>query len=145
MSPRRPVPRRSGCPLNAALEALGDRWSLLIVRDMAFNGATTYREFLDGGEAIATNVLADRLKRLEQQGIVEKSRDPEDSRRWIYTLSPKGLDLLPALVELIVWGARHHRTAAPVSVLREMTTNREGFIAEVRSRAQAALKQHKGS
>jgi DNA-binding HxlR family transcriptional regulator len=135
MSTRKPVPRRSGCPLNAALEALGDRWSLLIVRDMAFSGATTYREFLEAGEAIATNVLADRLKRLEQQGIVEKSRDPADSRRWIYTLTPKGLDLLPALVELILWGARYHRTAAPAPVLREMTTNRERFIAGARAAA----------
>lgn len=129
------MPQRSGCPLNAALEALGDRRSLLIVRDMAFNGATTYREFLEAGEAIATNILADRLKRLERQGVAEKSRDPGESRGWIYTLSPKGLDLLPALVELILWGARYHRTEAPAPVLREMTTNRERFIAGVRAAA----------
>lgn len=132
---RKPTPRRSGCPLNAALEALGDRWSLLIVRDLAFRGATTFRDFLEGGEAIATNILADRLKRLEQQGIVEKSPDPVDSRRWTYTLSPKGMDLLPVLVELILWGARYHRTAAPAPVLREMTTNRERFIVGVRAAA----------
>ncbi len=135
MSLRRPLPRRSGCPLNAALEALGDRWSLLIVRDMVFSGATTYREFLESGEAIATNILADRLKRLEQQGIVEKSRDPADSRRRIYTLASKGLDLLPAMVELIVWGARYHRTEAPASVLRAMTRSRERFISDLRDSA----------
>lgn len=135
MTLRKPVPRRSGCPLNAALEALGDRWSLLIVRDMVFSGATTYREFLESDEAIATNILADRLKRLEQQGIVEKSPDPADNRRWIYTLTPKGLDLLPVLVELILWGARYHRTEAPAEVLRQMTTNRARFIEGLRSGA----------
>ncbi|MGH8610358.1 MAG: winged helix-turn-helix transcriptional regulator, partial [Gammaproteobacteria bacterium] len=104
-------------------------------RDMAFNDAATYRESLEAGEAIATNILADRLKRLERQGVAEKSRDPGDSRRWIYTLSPKGLDLLPALVELIRWDARYHRTEAPAPVLREMTMNRERFIAGVRAAA----------
>jgi DNA-binding HxlR family transcriptional regulator len=135
MTLRKPVPRRSGCPLNAALEALGDRWSLLIVRDMVFSGASTYREFLESDEGIATNILAERLRRLEERGIVEKEPDPSDNRRWIYSLSPKGLDLLPVLVELIVWGARYHRTEAPAEVLREMTTDRARFIERLRSAA----------
>jgi DNA-binding HxlR family transcriptional regulator len=135
MKPRKPVPRRSGCPLNATLEALGDRWSLLIVRDMLFNGATTYREFLASEEAIATNILANRLKLLEKQGIIAKRRDPADARRWIYTLAPKGLDLAPVLIELVVWGARYHQTQAPTAVLRKMTTHREAFITGVRAGA----------
>ncbi len=135
MKPAKSAPRRSSCPLNAALEALGDRWSLLIIRDMLFNGATTYREFLASEEAIATNILANRLKLLERQAIVVKRRAPADARRWIYTLAPKGLDLAPVLIELIVWGARHHRTQAPAAVLREMTTRREAFIARLRAGA----------
>jgi len=135
MKLRKPVPCRSGCPLNAALEALGDRWSLLIVRDMVMLGATTYREFLQSDEGIATNILAARLKQLERHGIIEKSADPADDRRWIYTLTAKGLDLAPTIVELVQWGAKYHQTEAPPAVLREMERDREGFVAGLRARA----------
>jgi len=121
--------------LNAALEALGDRWSLLVVRDMLFEGARSYREFASSAEGIATNILAARLRHLEKEGIIGKSPDPTDGRRWVYTLTPKGLDLVPALVELILWGARYHRTVAPPAVIRRMTADREGFIASIRSGA----------
>jgi DNA-binding HxlR family transcriptional regulator len=130
--------RRSDCPLNAALEVLGDRWSLLIVRDLMFKGRTTYKDFLAGGEGVATNILADRLRRLEVEGVIEKGRDPVDARRMVYRLTTKGLALAPLLVEMIVWGARHYETAAPPATIREMTEHRERFLADIRSRAGAA-------
>ena len=130
--------RRSACPLNTTLEVLGDRWSLLIVRDLMFKGRTTYKDFLAGGEGIATNVLADRLRRLEAEGIIERGRDTADGRRLVYRLTAKGLALAPVLVEMIVWGARHYQTAAPPATLREMTQHRERFLAHTRSRAGAA-------
>lgn len=130
--------RRSDCPLNTTLEVLGDRWSLLIVRDLMFKGRTTYKDFLAGGEGIATNVLADRLRRLETEGLIEKGRDAADARRLIYRLTPKGLALAPVLVEMIVWGAGHYDTAAPPATIREMTEHRERFLADIRSRAGAA-------
>jgi len=130
--------RRSDCPLNATLEVLGDRWSLLIVRDLLFKERTTYKDFLAGGEGIATNVLADRLKRLEAAGVIEKGRDAADARRLVYRLTTKGFSLAPVLVEMIVWGARHYRTAAPPATIREMTEHRERFLADIRSRAGAA-------
>ncbi len=130
--------RRSACPLNATLEVLGDRWSLLIVRDLLFKGRTTYKDFLAGGERIATNVLADRLRRLEAEGVVEKGRDRADARRLVYRLAAKGLALAPVLVEMIVWGARHYQTAAPPATIREMTQHRERFLADIRSRVGAA-------
>lgn len=130
--------RRSDCPLNTTLEVLGDRWSLLIVRDLMFKGRTTYKDFLAGGEGIATNVLADRLRRLEAEGLIEKGRDAADARRLIYRLAAKGLALAPVLVEMIVWGARHYDTAAPPATIREMTEHRERFLADIRSRAGAA-------
>lgn len=130
--------RRSDCPLNTTLEVLGDRWSLLVVRDLMFKGRTTYKDFLAGGERIATNVLADRLRRLEADGLIEKERDAADARRMIYRLTPKGLALAPVLVEMIVWGARHYDTAAPPATIREMTEHRERFLADIRSRAGAA-------
>jgi DNA-binding HxlR family transcriptional regulator len=130
--------RRSGCPLNATLEVLGDRWSLLIVRDLMFKGRTTYKDFLAGGERIATNVLADRLRRLAAEGVIEKGRDAADARRLVYRLTVKGLALAPVLVELIVWGARHYQTAAPPATIRAMTEHRERFLADIRSQAGAA-------
>ena len=130
--------RRSDCPLNTTLEVLGDRWSLLIVRDLMFKGRTTYKDFLAGGEGIATNVLADRLRRLEAEGLIEKGRAAADARRLIYRLTPSGLALAPVLVEMIVWGARHYDTAAPPATIREMTEHRERFLAAIRSRAGAA-------
>ncbi len=129
--------RRSDCPLNATLEVLGDRWSLLIVRDLLFKGRTAYKDFLAGGEGIATNVLADRLRRLVVEGVIEKGRDTADARRLVYRLTTKGLALAPVLVEMIVWGTRHYQTAAPPSTIREMTEHRERFLADIRSRAGA--------
>ena len=90
----------TGCPVAFALDTFGDRWSLLVIRDLMLRGNETYGEFLDSGEGIATNVLADRLKGLEAVGIVVKSPDPENRRRNIYRLTQKGLDLAPLIMEL---------------------------------------------
>jgi len=130
----RPRGRRSGCPISIALEMLGDAWSLLIVRDLMFKSRRTYNDFLGGGEGIASNILADRLLKLEGAGIIEKRRDPSDGRRFIYRLSKKGIDLAPILVELIIWSARHETTEAPRSVVRAMQKDRDAFIANVRKR-----------
>src|SRR5271156_6522697 len=95
--------RRSGCPLNAAVEMVGDRWSLLIVRDMMLAGARSYAELRKTHEGIATNVLADRLKRLAGEGILSAEADPTDGRKRIYRLTEKGIALAPALTELVLW------------------------------------------
>src|SRR5215469_3840799 len=115
----RAVPRkshpclRSGCPINVSLEMLGDRWSLLIVRDMMMRGFRTYREFLNSEEGIATNILADRLHKLERAGIISTSRDPVDRRKLIYTLTKKGIGLGPVLLEMALWSARHGDAEIP--------------------------------
>lgn len=126
--------RRSGCPISIALELLGDAWSLLIVRDLMFKERRTFNDFLTGGEGIASNILADRLRKLEDADIIEKRRDPQDARRFIYRLSPKGIDLAPVLVELVIWSARHEQTDAPAAVVRSMRADRDGFVANVRQR-----------
>ena len=131
--------RRSGCPISIALEMLGDTWSLLVVRDLMFKGKQTYKDFLQGGEGIATNILADRLRKLEAVGIVEKRADPSDARRSIYRLSAKGIDLAPVMVELVLWSARNEATDAPAPVLRAMRGDRDAFIAGVRERWRTAL------
>jgi DNA-binding HxlR family transcriptional regulator len=99
---------RSSCPISTTLDILGDKWSLLIVRDMAFKGMSTYGEFLKAGEGIATNVLANKLVQLEQGGIISKETHPTSKAKILYKLTPKGIDLIPALVEIIVWSEKHH-------------------------------------
>ena len=102
-----PKTHPTACPIAFALDVFGDRWSLLIVRDVLFKGRRTYREFLDAGEGIATNVLADRLKRLQSAGILAKKRGEQDARTFEYELTPRGLDLMPVLLEMIRWSAAH--------------------------------------
>jgi DNA-binding HxlR family transcriptional regulator len=124
--------RRSGCPISTALDLVGDAWSLLIVRDLMFKGLRTFNEFLNAGEGIASNILSDRLARLERGGILTKERDPQDARRYVYRLTEKGIDLAPALLEIVLWAARYEATDAPESTLGEMRSHRERFLAEVR-------------
>jgi DNA-binding HxlR family transcriptional regulator len=125
--------RRSGCPLNASVEMLGDRWSLLIVRDMMLRGFRTYSEFLTSHEGIATNILADRLRKLEASGIIIARQDPADGRKLIYLLSKKGIDLAPVLAEMVLWAASHEETGnqALVRLLRKAKAR---AIADVRER-----------
>lgn len=121
-----------------ALELLGDAWSLLIVRDLMFKGRRTFNEFLASGEGIATNILTERLRRLEDAGIVEKRPDPDDRRRSLYALTRKGVALAPVLVELVVWSATYGDTEAPPAVVRRMRNDRERFLAELHSELRAS-------
>jgi DNA-binding HxlR family transcriptional regulator len=108
MQVKKKIEYRTDCPISTALDIFGDKWSLLIVRDLAFKGKNTYGDFLNGGEKIATNILADRLTLLEAGGIIAKQQHPESKAKILYTLTPKGIDLVPALVEIIVWSEKHH-------------------------------------
>ena len=125
--------RRSACPLNAAVETLGDRWSLLILRDMMLRGYQTFNEFLHSDEKIATNILADRLRRLESYGIVNTDGDPTDGRKTIYTLTAKGIDLAAVLAEMVLWAARHEETGNQ-ALVRQVRTDKEQLLASVRQR-----------
>jgi DNA-binding HxlR family transcriptional regulator len=126
--------RRSGCPVNISLEVFGDRWSLLIVRDLMVRGFHTFRDFEHAGEGIATNILADRLRRLCRAGIVQAERDPVDARQKHYRLTEKGIDLAPVLLELLIWGAKHEQTGAPAKVISELARNRIAVLEETRRR-----------
>ncbi len=126
--------RRSGCPVNISLELFGDRWSLLIVRDLMVRGFHTFRDFEHAGEGIATNVLADRLRRLCRAGIVQAERHPADGRQKEYRLTEKGIDLAPVLLELLIWGAKHEKTGAPAEVISQMAQNRDAVLEETRRR-----------
>jgi DNA-binding HxlR family transcriptional regulator len=113
-----------------ALELLGDRWTLLIVRDLMVRGYKTFREFLHSGEGIATNILSDRLKKLEAGGILCTEPDPDDGRSAHYRLTEKGISLAPVLLEMLIWGAHHEPTGAPCAVIDHMEQNRAAVLAE---------------
>jgi DNA-binding HxlR family transcriptional regulator len=101
--------RRSDCPINFAAEVLGDRWSLVILRDIVFWGKRTYGELMRSDESIATNVLASRLLHLEKEGLIRRASDPGDRRKDRFDLTESGLALIPVLVELTCWSARNER------------------------------------
>ncbi len=122
--------RKSDCPVHFALEVFGDPWTLLIIRDLMFKDRRTYSDFLRAEEGIATNVLADRLTRLEQDGIIVKDETPSGGG---YRLTPKGIDLLPIMMEIIGWSAKHDpRTAADPGFVRRLRADRDGFTKELR-------------
>ena len=115
---------------------LGDRWSLLIIRDLMIRGFRTFREFRQSGEGISTNILADRLRKLEASGIVTAEAAETDRRRVNYRLTEKGIDLAPVLLELLIWGARHAATGAACAQIEQMAKHRQLLLAEVRRRWQ---------
>ena len=118
---------------------LGDRWSLLIIRDMMLRGFETYKEFLECYEGIATNILADRLRTLVGYGIIKAKRDETDGRRVIYRLTRKGIDLAPVLAEMVLWAATHEETGNP-TLVKLMRDDKEKFLAGVRRRWMAKMK-----
>lgn len=112
---------------------LGDPWTLLVVRDLIFKGGKTFSDFLSAEEGIATNILTDRLSRLEANGIVEKRRDPADARRLIYRLTGKGIDLAPVLVEMVLWATTYEETDAPAQVVKAIRNDKAAFIKQLRA------------
>lgn len=129
----RNIKRRSDCPISFALDTFGDKWSLLVIRDLMFRGKSSYGEFLKSEEGIATNVLVDRLRTLERSGIVERAKDKQDNRKDIYNLTEKGIDLLPVLVEVVLWSAKYDpRTGAPKEFIANARGNKEKFLRDIR-------------
>ena len=109
--------RRSTCPISTGLELLGDRWTLLVIRDLMFAGKRHFREFLQSEEAISSNVLADRLHSLVESGVVTKGGDPTHAQKAVYSLTEKGLELLPVLVAMSTWTQKHFpKTRRPEAV-----------------------------
>jgi DNA-binding HxlR family transcriptional regulator len=110
---------------------LGDRWSLLIIRNMMLGGARSYKDFLALEEGIATNILADRLRKLVRDGILVMERNSFDNRRVIYLLTRKGIDLAPMLTEMVLWAAAHGEGGNP-ALVRMMRKDKAKFLSGVR-------------
>jgi DNA-binding HxlR family transcriptional regulator len=127
--------RKSDCPINFALEIFGDRWTFLIVRDLMFKGKHFYGEFLLSEEGIATNTLADRLSLLQNNGIVRKSSDPSHKQKIMYSLTQKGIDLVPVLVEVIMWSAKYDKdSAVDMKFVKAVKRDKVGLISQISSR-----------
>ena len=125
---------RSHCPISFGLDLVGDRWTLLVLRDLIIVGKRHFRELTSSPEAIASNILTARLNLLECQGIITRRRDPTNARQLIYEPTAKGLDLLPVMLELARWGATYDpKTAAPPGFAEKIRTDRDGFIDQIRS------------
>lgn len=113
--------RRSGCPINLTLEVLGDRWSLLVIRDIIFGNRRHFRELLTGSEeGIASNILSDRLKTLLEQGILTRADDPTHKQKAIYSLTEKGIELLPVLAQMAAWGRKYLPVTEELSIRAQL-------------------------
>lgn len=131
------ITNRSACPISSSLDLLGDRWSLLILRDMVYFGKKTYGEFLSSGEGIARNILANRLVRLQQSGLIAKMPSLADKRKDEYRLLEAGLDTIPILLDLAQWGARHRKNAqAPKEWIEYVAAHRAELIPLIRTTVQ---------
>ena len=120
------------CPIHYALDFFGDRWSLLLIRDMLLRGKRRYTEFLNSEEGISTNILANRLKQMQERGLLEKFADPRDRKAAIYLMTDKGARLAPILIEVIRWGLENDEcSAVPDHVRASLTRNPQGFTESV--------------
>jgi len=108
--------QRSGCPINLSLEVFGDKWSLLIIRDMMFGGRRHFRELLRSEERISSNILADRLRRLLDEGMITRADDPTHRQKAIYSLTEKAIQLVPVFAHLGAWGRRHLPVSEELSI-----------------------------
>lgn len=121
--------RNSGCLISNSLDIFGDKWSLLIIRDMIFFGKETYGEFLKSPEKIATNILVSRLQNLEKEKVISKKEHPESKVKNLYYLTEKGISLLPILVEIYLWAEQNLEIPNPQKI--EMDKDKESFIKEI--------------
>ena len=138
--------KRSECPLSCSLDIFGDKWSLLIIRDLMFENKCTYNDFLKSPEGIATNILASRLKELEENGIIEKSAHPDSKAKNLYRLTSKGIDLLPILIEVYIWSDKYFTIPADVKVvIQEAKKDKEKFENQIRSNLTTLLEMQKAN
>ena len=123
------IKKRSDCPISCSLDVWGDKWSLLIIRDLLFKKQCTYGDFLKSEEKIATNILASRLQTLEENGVIEKLAHPDSKAKMLYKLTQKGIDLLPLMIEINLWANKYFDLPDDrKAVLKEVKKDKEKFI-----------------
>lgn len=122
---------RSDCPISCTLDVIGDKWSLLIIRDVMLRGKMSYSEFLNSEEKIATNILVSRLSVLEEEGILAKKVSPENKSKNIYSLTQKGADLLPIIIEIMDWGAKYNKNCPRKELGQRIKKDKAAVIREL--------------
>lgn len=133
---------RSVCPISSMLDIFGDKWSLLIIRDMMFSNKSTYGEFSKSDEKIATNILASRLLTLEENGIIQKLEHPDSKAKNLYRLTEKGIDLLPVLLEIQFWSEKNLTVSDEIKgLLKEAKKDREKFIKSLTKELKEKIKK----
>lgn len=131
---------RSDCPISCALDIFGDKWSLLIIRDIMLRGKVSYSEFLGSEEKIATNILANRLGVLEKENILVKETSPANKSKFLYSLTQKGADLLPIVIEIMDWGAKYNANSPRRELGKKIQQNKADVIRELREELKKKVK-----
>ncbi len=138
--------KRSDCPLGCSLDVFGDKWSLLIIRDLMFFQKSTYNDFLKSAEGIATNILASRLKGLEKNGVIEKLEHPDSKTKILYRLTPKGIDLLPIIMEVYIWSEKYFNLPADIkATIKEAKKDKDKFAKQLTKELKNKLNEKKSS
>ncbi|MEM1000075.1 MAG: helix-turn-helix domain-containing protein [Bacteroidota bacterium] len=139
---------RCDCPITSALDVLGDRWTLVIVKQMLMEGRCTFKDFVESDEAIATNILSARLKLLEKVGIISKSKPPHNKKTNLYRLTERGIALAPIIAELAFWSDQHLREFNPIIAdtpeMEFLRQDRAGFARVLESNYRAQISDNSG-
>ncbi|MFD0766830.1 winged helix-turn-helix transcriptional regulator [Mucilaginibacter lutimaris] len=125
------IERRSTCPINYSVEIFGDKWMLLLLRDLMFNGKNSFLEFKASDEKISSAVLTEKLNTLLNEGIVTKITSPKNASKFLYMLTEKGIELVPFMVEFLNWGSRYNPNGGPKTLLEKIEKNKKKAIAEL--------------
>ena len=133
--------KRSDCPISCTLDVIGDKWSLLIIRDVMLRGKMSYSEFLDSEEGIATNILVSRLARLEEEEILSREVAPGNKSKFIYHLTQKGADLMPVIIELMDWGAKYNKNCPRKELGQKIRKDKAAVVRELAIVLKEKLKQ----
>lgn len=134
--------QRSDCPISCSLEVFGDKWSLLIIRDIMLRGKMSYSEFLDSEEKIATNILVNRLNLLEAENILSKKVSPNNKSKFIYSLTQKGADLLPIVIEIMDWGAKYNANCPRKELGKKIKKDKTSVIKELTQELKKQVKNN---
>lgn len=135
------IKKRSGCPVSFSLDFIGDKWTLLIFRDIVLHGKSTYGEFLSSGEKMATNILADRLSMLESNGFLNKRVGEDKKTKFVYSMTEKGIELIPVIMELAIWGSKFN-PPGDVDLLKSLEKDKVGTIKKYQDKIRESI-QHK--
>ncbi len=128
------IERRSSCPINYSVEIVGDKWMLLLLRDLMFNGKNSFLEFRASDEKISSAVLTEKLGLLLNEGIVNKITSPKNASKFIYLLTDKGIEMVPLMVEILNWGSRYNPHGGPKRLLEAITKNKKKAITDIQDK-----------